>query len=175
VARRAGNADSAWAPHGVYPSDGPDEWVAIACETDGHWEALSEVLSRPDLAGLTLDERLERSDDLDGMISAWTRLLSPDDAHTWLTSRGIPAHAVQNSVRCVGDPQLLSRGHYLRVPHPVHESCVIEGPRARLSRTPGVVLRAGPTLGEHAQLVLQELLGYDDDRTSDLVLAGALE
>jgi crotonobetainyl-CoA:carnitine CoA-transferase CaiB-like acyl-CoA transferase len=175
VARRAGNADSAWAPHGVYPSDGPDEWVAIACETDGHWEALSEVLSRPDLAGLTLDERLERSDDLDGMISAWTRLLSPDDAHTWLTSRGIPAHAVQNSIRCVGDPQLLSRGHYLRVPHPVHESCVIEGPRARLSRTPGVVLRAGPTLGEHAQLVLQELLGYDDDRTSDLVLAGALE
>ena len=51
---------------------------------------------------------------------------------------------------------------------------MVEGSRLVLSRTPAVVRRAGPSLGEHNDLVLRELLGYDDERVTDLVIAGAL-
>jgi len=51
---------------------------------------------------------------------------------------------------------------------------VVEGPRVLLSRTPGVVWRSGPKLGEHTDLVLREFLGYDDDRITHLAIAGAL-
>ena len=56
----------------------------------------------------------------------------------------------------------------------MHRTCVVEGSRLVLSRTPAVVRRAGPSLGEHNDLVLRELLGYDDERVTDLVIAGAL-
>jgi hypothetical protein len=32
----------------------------------------------------------------------------------------------------------------------------------------------GPALGEHNDRVLREVLGYDEDRITDLVIAGAL-
>ena len=44
----------------------------------------------------------------------------------------------------------------------------------RLSRTPGRVERTGPTLGEHNDFVLRELLGYADDEITQLVIDGAL-
>jgi len=91
-----------------------------------------------------------------------------------LQARGVPVHGVQNSAECWADPQLQHRHHYLTVEHPVHGTCVVEGPRVLLSRTPGVVHRSGPMLGEHTDLVLRQLLGYDDDRIADLAIAGAL-
>jgi len=39
----AGNADSAISPHGVYPCDGEDNWIAIAVETDEQWQVLCAV------------------------------------------------------------------------------------------------------------------------------------
>ena len=86
----------------------------------------------------------------------------------------MPVHGVQNSAACWRDPQLTHRGHYLTVEHPVHDHCVVEGPRVVLSRTPGVVRRANPRMGEHNDDVLRGLLGYDDDQVTDLVIAGAL-
>ena len=50
-----------------------------------------------------------------------------------------------------------------------------EGARARLSRTPARYARAGPTLGQHNQEVLSELLGMSDDEIVELVVAGVIE
>jgi len=40
--------------------------------------------------------------------------------------------------------------------------------------TPARVERAGPILGEHNDFVLGQILGYDDERISELVVEGAL-
>src|SRR5271170_4554167 len=37
VDQRVGNSDAAFAPHGVYPAAGDDNWVAIVCRDDGEW------------------------------------------------------------------------------------------------------------------------------------------
>ena len=82
---------------------------------------------------------------------------------------------MQNSPECVADPQLLHRGHFVEIPHPVHGHSWAEQYGFRLSRTPGGPRRAGPTWGEHNEEVLMGLLGYDADRLAELAIAGALE
>ena len=48
---------------------------------------------------------------------------------------------------------------------------LVEGPRFRLTRTPGRITAPGPTYGQHAWEVLSELLGYDDARIAKLAEA----
>src|SRR5207244_968186 len=109
IAHRRGNADRYMAPHGVYPAAGEDRWVAIACETDGHWAALCEAIGHADLGALSRAERFERHAELDKLIGAWTSTVNPEEAQATLQALGVPAHQVQNSPECVADPQLRHR------------------------------------------------------------------
>jgi benzylsuccinate CoA-transferase BbsF subunit len=174
---RRGNQDPAMAPHGVCPAGEPgeDRWVAVACEDDRHWCALAALLGRTDLAGLGVAERLERRGELDGLVAAWTAGQDPVVLQERLQAVGVPAHQVQNSPECVADPQLLHRGHFVEILHPVYGHSWAEQYGFRLSRTPGVPRRAGPMWGEHNEEVLMGLLGYDADRLAELAIAGALE
>ena len=61
-----------------------------------------------------------------------------------------------------------------RTAHPIHGTAWVEGPNVVFSATPGRAAWAGPMLGEHTDHVLRSLLGYGDDRITELVLASAL-
>jgi benzylsuccinate CoA-transferase BbsF subunit len=152
-----------------------DRWLAVVCETDAHWRALATVLGRNDLADLALADRLALRQELEGLVAAWAAGRNSLAAQELLQAAGVPAHQVQNSAECVADEQLAHRHHFLRVPHPVHGESWTEQYGFRLARTPGTPQRAGPTWGEHNELVLRDFLGYDADRIADLVIAGALE
>ncbi len=171
---RLGNADRFAVPHGVYPAAGEDRWLAVACEGDAQWAALAAVMGRPDLASSGLAERLARRAELDSLVAAWTAARSEADGEAALIAAGVPAHRVQNSGDLLADPQLAHRRHFRTVPHPVHGTMVVEASRIVLSATPAEPGRAGPTLGEHTDLVLRQFLGYDDDRIVELAVAGAL-
>jgi crotonobetainyl-CoA:carnitine CoA-transferase CaiB-like acyl-CoA transferase len=176
VQGRVGNADRECAPHGVYPAAGEDRWIAIACRTDAQWQAVCSVIGRIDLAAdprlATAAGRREHSEEIDRAVSEWTRGMGAGAAEAHLQHRGIPAHQVQNSAQIARDPQMAHRGHFVEVNHTTLGKTVVEGPRARLSRTPGQVRAAAPALGEHNQHVLEKILGYGEDRITDLVAAG---
>ncbi len=176
---RAGNRHPQIAPHGVYPAAGDDRWVAIVCETDEQWRALCHVIGRPDLASddrfATNDARLGSQDDLDAIVSAWTAQRDPRDSEGLLQLRGVPASAVERGTDLWADLQLHHRGHFVRAPHATLGDILVEGTRAKLSRTPPHVARAGPTMGQANQYVLSELLGYGEERIAELVATGALE
>jgi crotonobetainyl-CoA:carnitine CoA-transferase CaiB-like acyl-CoA transferase len=62
----------------------------------------------------------------------------------------------------------------MKVLHPHHGQVWVEGSQARWSRTQPAPAFAGPPLGHHTQFVLEEILGYDPDTITDLVIAGAM-
>ncbi|MFN0029827.1 MAG: CaiB/BaiF CoA transferase family protein, partial [Acidimicrobiales bacterium] len=172
---RMGNTDASMSPHAVYPAAGDDAWVAVAVSGDDQWAALCRVLDRPDLARLTLAERLQQRDSLDELVSAWTGSRTAQDGMAELQRCGVPAHAVQNTVECFNDPQLRHREYFVEVPHGSLGRTWVENSRFHLSRTPALVRQAGPTLGEHTWEVLSTILGYNEDRIADLAAAEVLQ
>jgi crotonobetainyl-CoA:carnitine CoA-transferase CaiB-like acyl-CoA transferase len=175
VQRADGNADPVMVPHGIYPSAGDDQWVAVACRDDADWRALAGAIGGDDLTSLNVDQRRARARELDALVASWTSGREPAAAASSLLALGVPAHAVQNSGECAADEQLRSQDHFVEVPHAEHGTVVVEGSRISLSATPATIRRGPPVLGEHTVDVVTELLGYDDERLGMLLGAGALD
>jgi benzylsuccinate CoA-transferase BbsF subunit len=175
---RVGNVDAHLAPHGVYPAAGTDRWLAIAVRDDAQWQALCEVMGRPELGQdrrfATSTARLAHRDALDLILTAWTQEHDAHVAEAVLQARGVPASVVQNSQELCSDPHLLQRGHLVQLPHPLHGTTTVEGSRFKLSRTPAHVECAAPTLGRDNQYVLETILGYSPERIAALTAAGVL-
>jgi len=182
VARRAGNADRRFAPHGVYrclpEAGGTERFAAIAVRTDEQWRELAAAIGRADLAadpGLgTAAGRRARAAELDALLDAWTAGQRAEDVERRLQDSGIPAHVSASSRDFCTDPQLAHRGHLVRVPHPLHGTATVEGPRYLLSETPGRVSRAAPVFGQHNEYVLTQLLGYSQEEYQTMTDEGVL-
>ncbi|MDP6604946.1 MAG: CoA transferase, partial [Dehalococcoidia bacterium] len=180
--RGEGNDDRHMAPHGVYrAASSPDEerWVAIAVAGNEQWQALCELIGRPELASdgryATAGARLARRGELDAVVGTWTAEHEMYEVEAALQARGVPAHAVQNSTELVADPQLKHRNHFVELEHPIHGATTVEGSRFVLSRTPALVDRVAPTFGRDNHEVLSEILGYDAERIAELAVASVLE
>jgi benzylsuccinate CoA-transferase BbsF subunit len=180
VAQADGNRDPAMAPHGVYPclDDGSDvggSWVAIAVRDDREWDTLAGLIGAPDDARFaTAAGRREAADELDELVAAWTAECEAHAIETLMQERGIPAHVAVSSMNALVDPQLVARGHFVELEHPLFGKTVVQGSRYRLSETPAAVDRPAPTLGRDNDHVLRDLLGYDDARIAALAEIGAL-
>jgi benzylsuccinate CoA-transferase BbsF subunit len=179
VATATGNRDPQMAPHGVYPAAGDDRWVAIAVTDDAAWARLCDAIGRNDLTQdaryAMLAGRREHHDELDTIVSAWTRERDPFEVEALLQAAGVAASAVQDSADLLADAQLLHRGHFVEVPHEIHGTTTVEGSRFHLSRTPARIERSAPTLGRDNFYVLKTILGYDAERIAELAAAGVLE
>jgi benzylsuccinate CoA-transferase BbsF subunit len=123
----------------------------------------------------TLTARHANRDQLDRIVGEWTRNLNAHELEALLQHRGVPASAVQDSADVARDPQLAGRGYLVEVEHPVIGRTVVEGSRFLLSRTPAQVKRAAPCVGGDNQYLLESILGYDQERITELVKSGALE
>ncbi len=174
---RMGNSDLDLCPHAVYPAAGDDQWVAVACQDDAAWPRLCGVVGMDAmLRGLAdAPQRRRHEADIDAAIAAWTSSRTPAEVESALVSAGVAVHGVQNTVECMDDPQLAARGHFLTVPHSGGGEVVVEAPRCRLSRTPARTGRGAPALGEHNAQVLQQILGYDDERLAEVFASLAMQ
>ncbi len=175
---RAANADVLYAPHGCYPLEGEDRWIAIAVDGEEPWRALCDELGLPELAAdarfSDAQARREHAEALDALLAERTRLRKGEDLEAALAERGVPAHRVLDSAGLCADAQLISRGHFLDRQKGELKT-VVEASRSRLSRTPGRVGDDIPTFGADSQWVLSELLSYDDEKIAELAIAGVLE
>lgn len=178
IAERMGNADPLMAPHGVFPTAGDDQWIAVACRGNSDWSELCRVMERADLESeprfASSAERLSHQEELERVLSEWTANRKGDELERELQARGVPAHVVHHSAGFCSDTQLEYLGHLVEVQHPTQGPQIVEGPRFRLSRTPAKVFGPAPMLGQHNSEILQGMLGYDDDRLTELVIAGVL-
>ena len=167
------NYDPNHAPHGVYPAAGEDRWIAIACRTEAQWRSLCAAMGRVALAAdARFADQMARRENraaLDREVAEWTRGRDALETERVLQAAGVPAHTVQTPVDMRDDPQLAHRGHFVRVPHPAIGESWVENSRYRFSATPARVTAPGPTLGQHNELVLREILGYSDERIAALV------
>ena len=72
------------------------------------------------------------------------------------------------------DPQVLSRGMVLEIPHPTLGQVKQTGVPIKFSRTQGSVDRHPPLLGEHTDEVLTEVLGFSASEIEALRAGGVV-
>jgi crotonobetainyl-CoA:carnitine CoA-transferase CaiB-like acyl-CoA transferase len=174
-----GNAHPAWAPHGVYPCAGPDQWVAIAVRDDEEFAALGTAIGRQDLAtdprfvnGLA---RHRNRRDLDEPIAAWTSRRSSEDAASELQAAGVPAGPVESYKELIeDDPHLRERGFFEEVTHRDAGTWRMERPVWRFGDAPAHIRINAPAFAEHNGFVFQSLLGFGDAQMQTLAEAGAI-
>ncbi len=173
---RLGNDDPTMAPHGIFGADGDDEWVAIAVRDEHDWQALTWAMGRPDLGEdpdlATVDGRRVRGAEIDAAITAWTCGRAPAQAEAELQAVGVPAHAVVHA-GFPEDAQLTHLDHVVTVTHQGRPDRLVERTRIELTRTPPRPSHV-PTMGQHTDAVLADLLGYGPERIAALRASAAL-
>ena len=138
---RRGNQDPGTAPHGVYPCKGEDRWIAIACFNESEWAALRLTLSQQgqgwadDERWRTVVGRKDREDELDRLISGWTRGWDGAELMRSLQRTGVPAGMVNDCRDLFEDPQLNYRGHFQYLDHPEIGTYATDRSEFDLSRT----------------------------------------
>ncbi|TMC46524.1 MAG: hypothetical protein E6J23_02680 [Chloroflexi bacterium] len=170
---RAGNADAVAAPHGVYRCAGLDRWVALSVWADGEWRALRALMGI-DGPSTAAARRLGRVE-LDERISKWTASRDRDLVVKLLRSEGIHAAPVLSISELFTDSQLAHRAMWPAVTHPTIGEMRLMAPPFRLSATPSVQERPGPTLGADNDHVFGEILGLSLDERRTLERDGVFE
>jgi crotonobetainyl-CoA:carnitine CoA-transferase CaiB-like acyl-CoA transferase len=161
---RMGNDHPSMAPHGVYPSQGKDCWIAIAVANDEEWRALAGVMGLGELARdarfCTAACRLGNRNVLDGLICRWSASLPAGEAAALLQAAGVAAHPSWTAQEIVADEHLRVRRAIFEAAEPNGRRRAAVGVPVRMSKAgaPGVV-RGTPCLGEHEDYVYGELLG----------------
>ncbi|MCA3711916.1 MAG: CoA transferase [Phenylobacterium sp.] len=170
------NHEPPMAPHGIYPCQGDDAWVAIACRGDEDWSRLSALIGEPwsrdaGLAGL--EARLGRQDLLDEKLAAWTAGQGKFEVQARLRAAGVPCSAVQTpEERIDHDPDTV--GLWPEVVHSAMGRVRVDGLPVRMSRTPWRMERGAPCLGEHNEAVFGRLLGLSTAEVASLKAEGVV-
>jgi crotonobetainyl-CoA:carnitine CoA-transferase CaiB-like acyl-CoA transferase len=166
-----GNRSDRWAPQGAYRCLGEEQWLVVAVTDDEEWRSACAVVGRPDLAGLTLEARRARHDELDRVLGAWAREQDPQDAMEDLQAAGVPAGRVLDTGAVHDDPQLLRRGFWVHLPHPQMHRYKQGHVSWRLVEANPSLTRHSPLFGEHTREVLTAVAGLTDDDVDALYAA----
>jgi benzylsuccinate CoA-transferase BbsF subunit len=173
-----GNQHPAAAPHGVYRCKGEDRWIAICAMTDTQWQALRQVLGDPEWAREagygSVGGRVAKRVAIDEKLDIETARRDAGELTAALQARGVAAGVVATAADVTRDPQLEHRGHWVTLDHPEMRRSLYNAPPFRCSRTPVVLSRPAPLLGQHTAEICRELLGLTDAQIAALVEEGAL-
>ena len=173
-----GNAHPTAAPHGVYPSAGDDQWVAIAIMDDDAWTRLcaavgwtsDPLLGDPSLADASA--RVAARDALDARLAEWTSTRTKEAAAEELQAHGVSAMPVMGPLDHHADEHLRERGAIVTLHHALGGDERHIGNPIRMSRLPQRRAEAAPLMGEHTEAVLGEVLGLTPDDVAALRESG---
>ena len=175
---KRGNRHPEFAPHGIFPCAGEDNWILLTATDDAMWQALCRTIERPDLAAqmsfVTVEGRRRNEDRIEEAIAAWTRGRDANAAMRDLQTAGIAAGVVRAPGELFDDPQLATRGfwqwveraHIGRHPQP--------SPPYRFDESPLPVRWPAATLGQYNTVVLRELLGLSTAELARLEASGVI-
>jgi len=169
-AARYGNGHPTIVPYTTYKTS--DRTIAVAVGNDGQFGKFAQVLDHPEWADDSRfsanSARVENRRLLDELVE---QSLASASAEIWLgklKAAGIPCGMINSVSQALQDPQTQARGMVETVEHPLVGALKMLGIPMKFSTTPASVRSPPPTLGEHVDEILRELLGFDDKHIAAL-------
>ena len=168
---REGNRTAGFAPQGIYPCAGVEQWLALSIASDEQWAALRRVLGNPAWATADLDGyegRLLAHDRLDTELEAWAAGRDLTSTVRELVAAGVPAAPAVDHRTLSAHPQLLARGFLEQSDHPVAGDHALFGMPFRYEGVERWIRSPAPTLGQHNREILHDLLGCSEKEIAAL-------
>lgn len=171
---RYGNAHANIVPYNSFRANDRD--FIIACGNDTQFVALCNVIGLPDLP---LDPRFSKNENRVRNREEITKILSDhfktDKAEVWvgkIKKVKVPVGVVNNVAGALAEPQVVTRGMVVNIPHPMNPDFKMVGSPINLSDTPVEYMKPAPLLGEDTDSVLGEYLGLTVEQLSMLKIKG---
>ncbi len=174
---RHGNAHLAAVPVALFHT--ADDPLYLALGNDRLYRTFcTEMIERPDFAE---DPRFASNADRNAhrplLIELVAEIFRTRPVEDWLArarAAGLPAGAVRRISQSMESSEVAARGMVDEVAHPTAGALRLLGSPMKLSDTPVRAPSPPPTLGQHSDEVLREVLGYDEDRVRALREAGVV-
>lgn len=166
------NREVALAPHNVYRCRGFDKWVAIAVTSQEKWNVFCQATGHSEWARdprfADPLSRWHNQEELDKLITQWTLQRTDYEAMHILQEAGVAAGPVLDAKGLFEDPHLNERGYYVPLGEVEGKPYVQMAHPWRMSDSPSPYYTIAPTLGEHNEHVLGELLGMSETEIARL-------
>ncbi|MBI5969219.1 MAG: CoA transferase [Deltaproteobacteria bacterium] len=150
-----------------------DGYVALIVPTEEMWARFCRAIDREDL----IKHPLLSSGPLRGknfdsflkpILDEWMGQKTTEEVIQRLLEYGVPVGPSQTAKDLVDCPQLLARNMILDIQDPVGGKKKVVGSPVKLSGVPEIGPRPAPRLGEHTEEILENLLGYSQEKIIEL-------
>ncbi len=176
VPQRTGEWHPSLAPY--QPFDVADGRVVIAVGNNGQFKQLCDWLGVPELV---TDPRFVENPDrnahrleLAGLLQTEFRKKTQAEVLEALPTIGVPSARINDISQAFDEPQAKHRGGRIDLPHSLSGTVPGIASPMHLSQTKVTYRNGPPTLGEHTDEVLAEVLGLSAEQIAALHDAGAL-
>jgi formyl-CoA transferase len=175
-ATRWGTAHESIVPYQVFQAS--DRPIAIAVANQKLWVSFCRAVGREEwLEDVRFESNPKRVENRNVLLPLIDELFAQKTCDEWieiLVGAAIPCGPVNNMQHLFSDPQVLHRNMIAEVPHPTIGTLRLAGIPIKYSDTPGKIRMHPPLLGEHTDVILQEVLGYSSERIDELKKQGAV-
>jgi crotonobetainyl-CoA:carnitine CoA-transferase CaiB-like acyl-CoA transferase len=177
VRDREGNRLANSAPLDNYPTaDG--KYVCIVAGSDANFARLCKAMDRPDLLDdprfTKLADRAAHGNDINGIVTAWTRAHSATDIEEACVACDVPVATAYTAADMFTDPHFAARGDIVQVDDPIAGPTRQQAPFPRFAGDTPAAPSGAPRLGEHTREVLSAALGLSDDELDALQADGVI-
>ena len=165
------------APSNIYPTS-DDQYILIAANQDTVFKRLCDAMQRPELATneryATHSARGAVQQELDDLISDWTRGLTGTQLEALMEEHGIPSGKIYTPADMLEDAHFKAREAIVTTMHPTFGDLKMQNVAPKLSKTPGNIRRPGPELGEHNAEIYGEVLAMTAEQMAELESKGII-
>ncbi|MCX8214354.1 MAG: CoA transferase [SAR202 cluster bacterium] len=154
-----------------------DGWALIHATSEAIWPRVCAALDRPEwLHDTRFAERTSRDSNvaaIETVLSEWFAARTTKDAVDHLSNHSVPAAPINSVAQAAVEPHLTEREVLVEVPDPIAGKIHVSGKYIKFSRTP-MVVGTTPTIGEHTNEVLGDILGYPTEYIEELKTQGVV-
>ncbi len=174
---RIGNRYEFIAPYDTFPAS--DGWAVVAVGNNAVWKRFCEVLKREDLIEhpdyKNNADRVKNHGSLTEIVADWTRTRRVDEIVETLLANSVPSAPINDISKIIHDPHIAgAREMFVDMATPRGDRMKAVACPIKFSDTKAAVRSNPPTLGEHNDSVLRDILGLNEAEIEGIKQAGAL-
>jgi crotonobetainyl-CoA:carnitine CoA-transferase CaiB-like acyl-CoA transferase len=170
IPERLGTKSPGSAPAQVFHC--ADGYLNIQAGAEADYRKLCDALGLTELKEdprfVTRMDRVNNQDLLGALLQEKLSQRTVKDVSDDLVARGVVASPIYRADQVVEDPQVKHRGMFFDVPHPTVGKVPLSASPIRMSKTPIDRYVAPPTIGQHNDEVLGDLLGIAESERHKL-------